>query len=137
MVLLALFVVQLQQWLASALDLLRCSTDRQKRQLTDKSAAGPYYKQPTLPPTEPVVMQDLRYFVDAPSKAKSDNSSKAKPDKLELLKGITGYAAPGVLTALMGGSGMLLSLNPGAVIVFLDSKCGPVSGLIGFAVHAS
>lgn len=50
-------------------------------------------------------MQDLRYFVDAPSKAKSDNQSKENPAKLELLKGITGYAAPGVLTALMGGSG--------------------------------
>ena len=27
------------------------------------------------------------------------------PKKLELLKGITGYAEPGQLTALMGGSG--------------------------------
>lgn len=50
-------------------------------------------------------MQNLKYFVDAPSKAKSDNQSSDNPAKLELLKGITGYSAPGVLTALMGGSG--------------------------------
>ena len=50
-------------------------------------------------------MQDLKYFVDAPSKTKSDNQSSDNPAKLELLKGITGYSAPGVLTALMGGSG--------------------------------
>ena len=43
--------------------------------------------------------------MDAPSKAKSDNQSKDNPAKLELLKGITGFACPGVLTALMGGSG--------------------------------
>ncbi len=29
----------------------------------------------------------------------------APPEKLELLKGITGFAEPGSLTALMGGSG--------------------------------
>ena len=51
------------------------------------------------------MMQDLKYFVDAPSKAKSDNQSTEEPTKLELLKGITGYSSPGVLTALMGGSG--------------------------------
>lgn len=50
-------------------------------------------------------LQDLKYFVDAPSKAKSDNQSSDNPAKLELLKGISGYSAPGVLTALMGGSG--------------------------------
>ena len=50
-------------------------------------------------------MQELKYFVDAPSKTKSDNQSNDNPAKLELLKGITGYSAPGVLTALMGGSG--------------------------------
>jgi len=50
-------------------------------------------------------VQDLKYFVDAPSKAKSDNQSKENPAKLELLKGITGFSCPGVLTALMGGSG--------------------------------
>ena len=89
-----------------------------------------------LPSASPVAVQDLRYFVDAPSKAKSDNSSKAKPDKLELLKGITGYAAPGVLTALMGGSGMLLSLVfPGHLFVFLDGQqFGLVLGAIGIAV---
>ncbi len=52
-----------------------------------------------------VCLQDLKYFVDAPSKAKSDNQSKENPAKLELLKGITGFSSPGVLTALMGGSG--------------------------------
>ena len=57
-------------------------------------------------------MQDLRYFVDAPSKAKSDNQSKEQPAKLELLKGISGYAYPGVLTALMGGSGTPVALPP-------------------------
>ena len=50
-------------------------------------------------------VQDLKYFVDAPSKAKSDNQSKENPAKLELLKGITGFSCPGVLTALMGGGG--------------------------------
>lgn len=50
-------------------------------------------------------LQNLKYFVDAPSKAKSDNQSSDNPAKLELLKSITGYSAPGVLTALMGGSG--------------------------------
>jgi len=43
-------------------------------------------------------VQDLKYFVDAPSKAKSDNQSKENPAKLELLKGITGFSCPGVLT---------------------------------------
>ena len=42
-----------------------------------------------------------RYFVPNPSyKSGSD-----MPERLELLKGITGYAEPGKLTALMGGSG--------------------------------
>lgn len=49
--------------------------------------------------------QELKYFVDAPSKAKTENQSSDNAAKLELLKGITGYSAPGVLTALMGGSG--------------------------------
>lgn len=50
-----------------------------------------------------LVWRDLRYFVPNPSynsKTKDDT-----PEKLELLKGITGYAEPGQLTALMGGSG--------------------------------
>ncbi|KAK9829450.1 hypothetical protein WJX72_005937 [[Myrmecia] bisecta] len=59
-------------------------------------------------PFEPVtlVFRDLRYFVDAPAgAAQTDNSSPEMKGKLELLKGITGFAPPGVLTALMGGSG--------------------------------
>ena len=60
------------------------------------------------------IVQDMRYFVDAPSKAKSANQSKGNPAKLELLKGITGYAAPGVLTALMGGSGTSFRFPVGA-----------------------
>ncbi len=60
-----------------------------------------------------------RYFVPNPSlaaeKAKAKQASKEGkapaaeaadvPKELELLKGITGYAQPGVLMALMGGSG--------------------------------
>ena len=62
--------------------------------------------------TATLTVQDLRYFVDAPSKAKSDNQSKEQPAKLELLKGISGYACPGVLTALMGGSGTPMAVPP-------------------------
>ena len=58
------------------------------------------------------VFEDLHYYVDAPG-GKKKGDKKAKPGKgqvdiagkLELLKGLTGYAKPGVLTALMGGSG--------------------------------
>lgn len=58
------------------------------------------------------VFEDLHYYVDAPG-GKKKGEKKAKPEKgqvdtagkLELLKGLTGYAKPGVLTALMGGSG--------------------------------
>jgi hypothetical protein len=32
-------------------------------------------------------------------------AAAAVPEQLELLKGISGYACPGQLTALMGGSG--------------------------------
>ncbi|KXZ56523.1 hypothetical protein GPECTOR_1g47 [Gonium pectorale] len=64
-----------------------------------------------------LVFQDLRYFVPNPAKAQSKDKGKGKgaggvggvdpaiPDRLELLKGITGFAAPGSMTALMGGSG--------------------------------
>ena len=41
-----------------------------------------------------------RYFVPNPSFGRPD-----APKDLELLKGITGWAQPGQLTALMGGSG--------------------------------
>ncbi len=55
----------------------------------------------------PLLNHDLlcptRYFVPNPSfKGKGDDKV---PETLELLKGITGYAEPGYLTALMGGSG--------------------------------
>lgn len=67
-------------------------------------------------PFEPLtlIFRDLRYFVPAPkstvqnSTAKGDGGGDAKeraPERLELLKSLTGYAAPGILTALMGGSG--------------------------------
>lgn len=44
-----------------------------------------------------------RYFVDVPKGRKFDKY--IVNGKLQLLQGITGYAAPGVLTALMGGTG--------------------------------
>ncbi|DBB03271.1 TPA: hypothetical protein ACH3X3_010666 [Trebouxia sp. C0006] len=67
---------------------------------------GPVSLSSSLPFTPiNLIFRDLKYFVDAPSKAKSDNQSKENPAKLELLKGITGFSCPGVLTALMGGSG--------------------------------
>ncbi|KAG1677137.1 hypothetical protein FOA52_000943 [Chlamydomonas sp. UWO 241] len=52
-------------------------------------------------PFEPItlVWQNLQYFVPNPSKTPD------APAELELLKGITGWAKPGELTALMGGSG--------------------------------
>ena len=69
-------------------------------------------------PFEPLtlIFRNLRYFVPAPKgsalsagkdkQAGSEGSSKDKGlAQLELLKSLTGYAAPGVLTALMGGSG--------------------------------
>ncbi|MEW5311977.1 MAG: hypothetical protein WDW38_003643 [Sanguina aurantia] len=71
-------------------------------------------------PFQPVtlVFQDLRYFVPNPSyKGKSAAAKPAKADEesgpgpeevpaeLELLKGITGFAEPCMLMALMGGSG--------------------------------
>ncbi len=45
----------------------------------------------------------LQYFVPMPGKNKKDDSGKKA--RLELLKGISGAAVPGQLTALMGGSG--------------------------------
>lgn len=49
-----------------------------------------------------LVWRDMRYFVPNPS---YKNGKDDIPEKLELLKGITGFAEPGTLTALMGGSG--------------------------------
>lgn len=51
-----------------------------------------------------VVWQDLKYFVPNPS-WKKGLGPDGPPERLELLKGITGFAEPGSLTALMGGSG--------------------------------
>ncbi|PNH10990.1 Pleiotropic drug resistance protein 1, partial [Tetrabaena socialis] len=45
------------------------------------------------------------YFVPNPSKGQKTEDGAAVPEQLELLKGITGFAAPGSMTALMGGSG--------------------------------
>ena len=67
-------------------------------------------------PFEPLtlIFRDLRYFVPAPKGAVPKKASAAQPQQkgdkggppqLELLKSLTGFAAPGVLTALMGGSG--------------------------------
>ncbi len=44
-----------------------------------------------------------RYFVPNPS-FQSKSKTPDVPDKLELLKGISGYAEPGQLTALMVGA---------------------------------
>ncbi|KAG1677139.1 hypothetical protein FOA52_000945 [Chlamydomonas sp. UWO 241] len=54
-------------------------------------------------PFEPItlVWQNLQYFVPNPSVGKTPDA----PAELELLKSITGWAKPGELTALMGGSG--------------------------------
>ncbi|CAK4777388.1 unnamed protein product, partial [Aphanomyces euteiches] len=43
-----------------------------------------------------LVFKDLHYFVP--------NPTKGEPE-LELLKGVSGYALPGTVTALMGSSG--------------------------------
>ncbi|GIL82508.1 hypothetical protein Vretifemale_11338 [Volvox reticuliferus] len=52
-----------------------------------------------------LVFQDIRYFVPNPSKGQKTDDGNPAPDKLELLKGVTGFAVPGSMTALMGGSG--------------------------------
>ena len=49
------------------------------------------------------VYRKLQYFVPMPGKHKKDENGKKA--RLELLKGISGAAVPGQLTALMGGSG--------------------------------
>lgn len=53
------------------------------------------------PPSINLVWRDLRYFVPNPSR----QHDSAAVEELELLKGITGWALPGKMTALMGGSG--------------------------------
>ena len=49
------------------------------------------------------VYRRLQYFVTLPGKKQVGEDGKRQ--RLELLKGITGVAVPGQLTALMGGSG--------------------------------
>lgn len=49
------------------------------------------------------VYRRLQYFVPLPGKKQLGEDGKRL--RLELLKGITGVAVPGQLTALMGGSG--------------------------------
>lgn len=70
-------------------------------------------------PFEPItlIFRDLSYYVPVPKGAPAaaqqpagaaalgSKQDKTKDGQLQLLKGLTGYAAPGVLTALMGGSG--------------------------------
>ncbi|KAK6129762.1 hypothetical protein DH2020_036499 [Rehmannia glutinosa] len=55
-------------------------------------------------PFEPhfLTFDDIRYSVDMPPELKAQGATE---DKLELLKGVSGYFRPGVLTALMGVSG--------------------------------
>lgn len=57
-----------------------------------------------------LVCRDLRYYVPDPSHGEAagvvkDTHDREISGKLELLKGVSFYAAPGDLTALMGGSG--------------------------------
>jgi ABC-type multidrug transport system ATPase subunit len=55
-----------------------------------------------------LVWRDIHYFVPMPAAAEGKNGGKsqsAAKAELELLKGVTGYARPSSLTALMGGSG--------------------------------
>ncbi|CAD7702122.1 unnamed protein product [Ostreobium quekettii] len=56
-------------------------------------------------PFEPItiVYKNIRYFVDVPKQLKNDK--RVVGGKLQLLQGITGYARPGSLDALMGGTG--------------------------------
>ncbi|KAK6129780.1 hypothetical protein DH2020_036487 [Rehmannia glutinosa] len=51
---------------------------------------------------ESLTFYDIRYSVDMPPEMKAQGATE---DKLELLKGVSGYFRPGVLTALMGVSG--------------------------------
>jgi ABC-type multidrug transport system ATPase subunit len=56
-----------------------------------------------------LILPGCRYFVPNPAaavqKKKDGASGDDVPKELELLKGITAFAEPGVLMALMGGSG--------------------------------
>lgn len=68
---------------------------------SNKSGSDLYDNSPPFLTVSCLASVTFRYFVPNPSyKSGSD-----MPERLELLKGITGYAEPGQLTALMGGSG--------------------------------
>ena len=72
---------------------------------------------PTCQCTDVQVYRKLQYFVPMPGKHKKDESGKKA--RLELLKGISGAAVPGQLTALMGGSGAgKVCLSPPYAITF-------------------
>jgi ABC-type multidrug transport system ATPase subunit/ABC-type multidrug transport system permease subunit len=69
-------------------------------------------KQKVAVPFDPIsiVCRDVKYYVPDPSSGSHPNVIKGSDDKsiegkLQLLKGISFYAKPGELTALMGGSG--------------------------------
>eukprot|EP00899_Mesostigma_viride_P014234 jgi/Mesvir1/22811/Mv14223-RA.1 len=80
----------------------------------DGSANGSRGVDHTFEPAS-IVFRDIRYSVPLAKKGSNSNAvalpdagGKAKessPHHLELLKGISGHAAPGTMTALMGGSG--------------------------------
>ncbi|KAH8097784.1 ATPase [Aureococcus anophagefferens] len=82
-------------------------------------------------PYEPmsVAFRDLHYFVDVPSK-----KGGGQPEHLELLAGVTGFATPGTMTALMGSSGAgkttLLDVVAGR------KTGGSLSGMITVNGHA-
>lgn len=47
-----------------------------------------------------LLFRDMWYTVDVPS-----STRRGQCERVELLKGVSGYAKPGTLTALMGSSG--------------------------------
>mmetsp|Transcript_17709 Transcript_17709/g.49550 ORF Transcript_17709/g.49550 Transcript_17709/m.49550 type:complete len:1558 (-) Transcript_17709:317-4990(-) len=86
----------------TASDLVLSQLTKSARSLAQSgvlSSMGKTSKLPFQPLT--LVWKDLHYFVPFPK----GKDAKDTPKELELLKGITGYAQPGTLTALMGGSG--------------------------------
>ncbi|TMW67542.1 hypothetical protein Poli38472_011162 [Pythium oligandrum] len=63
----------------------------------EQEGEAPIQRKYTVPPVT-LAFKDLWYSVLDPAK-------KKKGDMIDLLKGVTGYAAPGTMTALMGSSG--------------------------------
>ena len=96
-------------------------------------------------PFEPItlIFKELRYFVPAPKGTlatteggqKGGKKKKNNAPQLELLKGLTGWAAPGVLTALMGGSGVICAAQSASIaciselLPMHDVVCKPVRAL--------